>query len=136
MVENARSAIEGAFENVNARQGQQYLPETASDESPEGTLFNGQQQNGQEEKNFPAASRTLLDVKRTSSARSEFPTLALTPEQFEMVRALDEVGFRKYCVHIHTVRHTHAAIIVRNQKASFDEGKIVVRHWLDEEFEI
>lgn len=136
MVGNARSALEGAFENVNARQGQQYLPERASDESPEGTLFDGQQQDGQAEKIYPTASRTSSDGKRTSSARSEFPTLALTPEQFEMVRALDEVGFRKYRVHIHKGRHTHAAMIVRNQKASFDEGKIVVRHWLDEEFEV
>lgn len=136
MVENARSALEGAFENVNARQGQQYLPETASDESPEDTLFDGQQQDGQAEKVYQTASRTSSDVKRTSSVRSEFPTLALTREQFEMIRALDEVGFRKYCVHIHQVRHTHAAMIVRNQKPSFDEGKIVVRHWLDEEFEV
>lgn len=136
MVENARSALEGAFENVNARQGHQYLPETASDGSLEGTLFDGQQQDGQAEKIYHTASSTSSDVKGTSSARSEFPTLALTPEQFEMVRALDEVGFRKYRVHIHKVRHTHAAMIVRNQKPSFDEGKIVVRHWLDEEFEV
>ena len=136
MVENARSVMEGAFENVNSRHGQQYLPERASDESGEGQLFYAQQQNGHSEKTYESAARTSSDLKRTSSPRSEFPTLALTPEQFEMIRALDEVGFRKYCVHIHKVRHTHAAIIVRNQKPSFDEGKIVVRHWLDEEFEI
>ena len=136
MVENARSAIEGAFENVNARQGQQYLPGTASDDSREGKNSDGQQQNGHAEKDFQSGYRTSSDLKRTSSAGSEFPILALTAEQFEMVRALDEVGFRKYRVHIHTVRHTHAAVIVRNQKPSFDEGKVVVGHWLDEEFEI
>ena len=136
MVENARSAMEGAFENVNARQGQQYLPGTASDDSREGKTSDGQQQNGHAEKDFQSGYRTSSDLKRTSSAGSEFPILALTAEQFEMVRALDEVGFRKYRVHIHTVRHTHAAVIVRNQKPSYDEGKVVVGHWLDEEFEI
>ena len=136
MVENARSAMEGAFEHVNARQVQQYLPGTASDDRREGKISDGQQQNGHAEKDMQSGNRTSSDFQRTSSAGSEFPTLALTAEQFEMVRALDEVGFRKYRVHIHTVRHTHAAIIVRSEKPSFDEGKVVVRHWLDEEFEI
>ena len=53
-----------------------------------------------------------------------------------MVKALDNIGFRKYRVHIQNVRHTHAAIIVRVQKKDFDEGKVVVRHWLEEEFEV
>ena len=136
MVENARSAMEGAFENVNSRQGQQYLPGAGSDESHDGRLFNGQQHNGHAEKDIQFASRTSSDLGCSSSTGNGFPTLALTAEQFEMVRALNEVGFRKYSVHIHRVRHSHAAIIVRNQKASFDEGKVVVRHWLDEEFEI
>lgn len=136
MVENARSAMEGAFENMNARQGQQYLPETAPDGNRKGKLSDGQQQNGHAEKSYESASRTSSDPEGTAPRRSEFPTLALTPQQFEMVRALDEVGFRKYCVHIHAVRHTHAAIIVRNQRPSLDQGKMIVRHWLDEEFEI
>ena len=126
MVENTRSAIEGAFEHMNTRQGQQYLPGTASDESSEGHT----------EKNNQFATRTPSDLERTASSRTDFSILALTPQQFEMIRALDEVGFRKYRVHIHSVRHSHAAIIVRNQKPSFHEGKVVVRHWLDEEFEM
>ena len=135
MVENARSAMEGAFENVNARQGQHYLPGTGSNDSRGGKMSDVQQQNGHAEKGLQSEYGTSSDL-RNSSTGSKFPTLAMTAEQFEMVRALDEVGFRKYRVHIHTVRHTHAAIIVRNEKASFDEGKVVVRHWLDEEFEI
>lgn len=51
-----------------------------------------------------------------------------------MVQALDNVGWRKYPVYIHKVRHSHAAIIVRIDKPSFDEGRVVLRHWLDEEF--
>ena len=136
MVENARSAVEDAFENINARQGQQYLPETELNANRETKLSGGQQQNGHAEKTQRSAPRTSWDLERTSSPRSEFPTLALTAQQFEMVQALDEMGFRKYRVHIHDIRHTHAAIIVRSQKPRFDEGKTVVRHWLDEEFEV
>ncbi len=51
-----------------------------------------------------------------------------------MIAALDSVGWRKYPVYIHKVRHSHAAIIVRTEKPGFDEGKIVLKHWLDEEF--
>ena len=136
MVENARSAMEGAFENMNARQGQQYLPEPASDEDREAESSDGLQQNGHAEEKYHSVSQTSSDLERSSSRRSGFPTLALTTQQFEMIRALNEVGFRKYRVHISAVRHTHAAIIVRSQKPSFDEGKMVVRHWLNEEFEI
>ena len=138
MVVNARSAIEGAFENMNARQGQQYLPDTESEESGPVKDVDGQQQNGHAVKSYDSASRsgTSSDLTGTTSRQREFPTLALTTEQFQMIRALDEVGFRKHRVHIHNIRHSHAAIIVRSQKPSFDEGKVVVRHWLDEEFEI
>ena len=132
----AKSAMEGAFENINARQGQQYLPRTESDDDHQVELPNGQQDSAHAQKEYQSASRTASNFGRTWSRRSEFPTLALTAQQFEMIRALDEVGFRKYRVHIHVGRHTHAAIIVRNQKPSFDEGKVVVRHWLEEEFEI
>ena len=75
-------------------------------------------------------SPALLSVSEESGA-GEFPTLALTREQFAMVKALDEVGWEKHPVHIHRVRHSHAAIIVRMRVARFDEGKIVVRHFLE-----
>ena len=65
----------------------------------------------------------------------EFPTLALTADQFKMKEALDAVGFRKYPVHIKRANHSHAAIIVRYQRPGFGEGRIVARHWL-ERFEI
>ena len=130
IVENARSTMEGAFANMNAGRGQEYLP--AAESEKRFSLENAQQrENGHEEKS--------ANAERTEPAAQQqaaFPTLALTPQQFAMVRALDNVGFRKYRVHIRQVRHTHAAIIVRTPKKSFDEGKNVVRHWLDEEFEI
>lgn len=61
---------------------------------------------------------------------SPFPTLALQKEQLEMIENLDHVGFVKFPVHILKVRHTHAAIVVRMQKPSFDEGKVVSGHWV------
>lgn len=71
-----------------------------------------------------------------SDGESAFPALALSEEQLEMIRSLDRLGFRKYPVHIHHDRHSHAAIIVRMSKKTFDEGRVVVRHWLENEFDI
>jgi hypothetical protein len=62
------------------------------------------------------------------------PTLALAPYQFEMVRNLDDLGWRKYPVHIQNHRHTHAAIIVRFEKKGFEEGWVVLKHYAGSEF--
>ncbi|KAK6339150.1 hypothetical protein TWF718_008573 [Orbilia javanica] len=67
----------------------------------------------------------------------EFPTLALAEHQFEMIDALDALGFKKFPVHIKKVMHSHAAIIVRNPKnEGFSEGKMVIKHWLDGQFDL
>ena len=133
MVENARSAMEGAFENMNAGQGQHYLPIGDSDESDANDSIS--QPKLKSEKARSDSTTSLL--RRTSSRRDNFQTLALTAEQFAMVQALDDVGFRKHRVHIHKVRHSHAAIIFRHQgRKGLDEGRVIARHWLDEEFEI
>ena len=125
--ENARSAVGGAFRSANARQGQQYLPQ-ASEESLESDEINVTDK---------ALTKDLgLGLRRTTSRKSDFPILALSDEQFTMIKNLNNVGWRKYLVHIHKVRHTHAAIIVRMDRPRFDEGRVVVKHWLEEEFEI
>lgn len=65
----------------------------------------------------------------------EFPTLALTPHQFEMITSLEKLGIRKFPVYIHNDRHSHAAIIVRKPWSKrWEEGKVVVGHWLSEVF--
>ncbi len=131
LVENARHTMERAYENINAGQQQQYLPLGDSDDDSESP----ESHNGHTEKAPRRFSNSSL--KRTSSRRDDFPTLALTPEQFAMVDTLDEVGFQKFRVYIHNVRHSHAAIIVRaHRRGWLDEGKVVVRHWLDTQFEI
>ncbi|KAL1863157.1 hypothetical protein VTK73DRAFT_6421 [Phialemonium thermophilum] len=75
----------------------------------------------------------ILALERRQS-QPEQPTLALTADQFAMIDALDALGWRKYPVYIQKVRHSHAAIIVRSDKAGFSEGWVVLRHWLREEF--
>jgi len=133
LVENARSAMEGAMQNMNSGQTQHYLPigdtdDSDSNDSPDSPT----RDRGHVEKS--RSNSTTSKLKRTSSRHDDFQTLALTTEQFAMVQALDDVGFRKHRVHITMVRHSHAAIIVRRK--GMDEGKVVARHWLDEEFEI
>ena len=152
MVEDVRSAVEGAFENMNAGQSQEYLPagseETAS---PTEISFSARRSSVSaraasrpdwsqaaadgSEKSLKSSDSTT-ELVRTKSRQPEFPILALTSDQFAMIEALDNVGFRKFPVYIHNARHSHAAMIVRYPRKAFDEGKVVVRHWLEEEFEI
>jgi hypothetical protein len=138
MVREMRVGLEDAFENVNSAQAQEYLPE-GSEEIASGVASSSIS-------TLPnASSESLLSEKpdadspkkgSTSERSPDFPTLALTPMQFAMIKALDDVGFRKFPVHIHKNSHSHAAIIVRSPRPAFEEGKVVVRHWLENEFHI
>lgn len=128
MIENARSAVEGTFGSMNSNleyhaAGTDGTSDSSSDTHDEKSILNGRS--------------SSTDLKRTpSSAQPKFPALNLSPDQFEMIENLDKAGFKKYAVHIQNVRHTHAAIVVRSKVKRFDEGKLVIKHWLDEEFEI
>lgn len=122
MIQNARGLAENATENFG--QSSSGFP-MLREEHP------GEQDNKPASAPYKGLSRFDLDQLDIA------PTLHLTDGQFAMIDTLDNVGFRKYRVHIHKVRHTHAAIIVRiSGRSSFDEGKLVIKHWLDEEFEI
>lgn len=76
-----------------------------------------------------------LSDKPAMPRKLDLPTLALHPRQFAMIRALDDIGFKKWPVHIHKSDHSHAAIIYRRTGPNFDEGLVVARHWLDEGFD-
>jgi hypothetical protein len=138
MVQDAQQAIEDAFENVNFAQRQEYLP----DGSEEMTQAEQDSQEVLHESLLdtltgpvPAEKPETSPLVRTTSHQErhqEFSTLALTPAQFAMIKTLDDVGFRKYPVHIHNSNHSHAAIIVRRSRGAFEEGKLVVAHWLKE----
>jgi hypothetical protein len=85
------------------------------------------------------SSKPLLSNPNPSSPTNpndEFPTLALTEEQFGMIENLDSLGIRKFHVWIHNARHSHAAIIMRRPRKSFEEGKMVISHWITERFEL
>ena len=81
---------------------------------------------------------TSSSLAKTTS-RSPQPTeerLALLDSQFKMIESLDKVGFEKFHVWIHDSNWSHAAIIVRRATSMFDEGKIVVKHWIEQQFQI
>ncbi|KAI9813409.1 MAG: hypothetical protein M1827_004084 [Pycnora praestabilis] len=158
MVRDVRSAVEEVFEGMNNRQTQEYLPAGSEPPSPSHERrrssvhfppssqpqppFNDanstEKPSADLESASPPSSASSNDVltKTRTNTQSEFPTLALSDDQFEMIDNLDDVGFRKYEVHIQNVRHSHAAIIVRTDSARYAEGKVVIRHWLEEEFQI
>lgn len=82
-----------------------------------------------------AEDEAILALERKQSHPAQ-PTLALAPYQFKMIESLDTLNWHKFPVWIHKNSHSHAAIIVRTVKPSFDEGYVVFRHWLNEEFVI
>ncbi|OAL75572.1 lipase/serine esterase [Trichophyton violaceum] len=138
-----RNAVEDMYETANAAQKPEYISglTTATNERPHD--MNGETPTPAQP--LPAVATAYTATKPLQSTdnntvhksgEATFPTLALTAAQFQIIDNLDAVGFRKYPVHIHQVRHSHAAIIVRSPRESFKEGKIVVRHWLEKEFRI
>lgn len=140
MVREVRAGLEGAFEITNSGQEQEYLP-NGSEERIHGN--NSRRLSDRKERLKDSTSvqveKDAVETSTTSSSSDrlrDFPTLALTPAQFEMIQSLDDVGFRKYPVYIHNSSHSHAAIIVRSSRSAFDEGKVVIKHWLEEEFQI
>lgn len=136
MIQDARQAGEHMYENMANTQDQEYLPDDHSESGqPERPLLSSSAKpvNGAQEKFMNDDDAESDEEPRKSSM--ELPTLALTPDQFEMVRNLDEVGWEKHPVHIHNAGHSHAGIIRRMDVKRFDEGKVVIRHWL-ERFEI
>ena len=134
--ESAPKFVKGAFETGNSREEPDYLPDisveqasVASDEKYQHKSSDGT------DKDLPSREAGILSANQALLSH-EFPTLALTSAQFEMIDSLNDIGFRKYMVHIHKVRHSHAAIIRRRNAKGHEEGNVVVRHWLQEEFEI
>jgi hypothetical protein len=75
-----------------------------------------------------------LFTPKPKPSNSSFPTLPLTAYQFEMIRVLDDVGFKKYPVHISKTSNAHEAIVVRRQWSSFDDGREAVKHFVQKSF--
>jgi hypothetical protein len=129
------SACYGAgLESVTAVQEPAYLSNSDSEVSdmvPEKSTRSSLSKSAQNDVECESASARRAS---TAGVLTHYPKLALTHEQFDIVDSLNAVGIRKYPVHIQKHRHSHAAIIVRVEKDGFREGKIVMQHWLDNEF--
>ncbi|KYK60524.1 lipid particle protein [Drechmeria coniospora] len=117
LIKELRGEVENAYEALNSSQNQDYLATEDEDDDYD----------------MEPEERNLMRRERRLSVPTQ-PTLALAPYQFEMIRSLDSLNWRKYPVWIHNDRHAHAAIIVRMAKKTFDEGWIVLRHFVDGEF--
>lgn len=135
-IREIRGAVEDAYENLNSSQNQEYLVAEGEGGSSSSGEEGAEEEEDGEMDESAAAGREILALERKQSRKQEggFPTLALAPYQFAAVQALDKLGWRKYPVWIHKHRHSHAAIIVRTDKPGFEEGKVVLRHWVTEEF--
>jgi len=114
LITSLQGAVGDVYQNVNSAQSHEYL-------------------DVEDEEAMQSAPSTPGSAS-LASCPPNAPVLALSPDQFKMIEALDAVGWRKFQVHIHNHTHSHAAIIVRVEKPSFDEGRIVLRHFVDEEF--
>lgn len=156
LISDMRGAVEETYENLNSAQGNEYLEsgneEEALDSNPPTSTWRERSEspipNGAASKTpisekpapSPSSSPSIDSINaaddpiRPESRHLDVPMLALTSDQFAMINALDNVGWRKYPVYIHQNRHSHAAMIVRMNKPTFSEGFIVLRHWLNEEF--
>ncbi|KAF4554929.1 Serine esterase-like protein [Elsinoe fawcettii] len=113
-----------AAHTVGGGQGEEYLPTPPPEEAERQPLVTKE-----------GSKETLVEGKTREvkgEGEEKWPTLALTKEQFEMIESLDQVGFTKYRVHISTVRHSHAAIVVRQPwRPGFGQGRTVVKHWVE-----
>ncbi|KAF2757633.1 DUF676-domain-containing protein [Pseudovirgaria hyperparasitica] len=124
LLASANHAAERVFERANSVHGEDFLPSSVSSANAAAAR----------EKAYldaEAASGDDDEASEGGAKKPQFPTLALHPEQFRMIDNLDQVGWRKFPVHIHKATHSHAAIIVRMKQSRFDDGKVVIKHWLD-----
>ena len=143
LIKELRSAVEDVYENLNSSQGQEYLRQPSGGE-PDASGSTSSDENDSSAGDGEGVVKQEGAAKRSGDAKilarerrlsvAEQPTLALTPEQFSMIRSLDALGWRKYPVWIHKHSHSHAAIIVRSERSSFEEGRVVLKHWIKEEF--
>ncbi|KAF2239078.1 DUF676-domain-containing protein [Viridothelium virens] len=143
MVQGMERRVEGVYEHVEASTMQDTLDGMAEDVNDDEDEDDEEAESDKPLLERDNNSERRLKVRRkekqangdvnkgnTASADTDFPVLALTPDQFQMIDELDRVGFTKYRVWIQKARHSHAAIVVRMNRQSFEDGKVVVGHWV------
>lgn len=115
LIKEIREELEHTYETLNSSQNPAYLGADNDDD------------------NVDPEHHTMMSRERRMSLPTQ-PTLALMPEQFEMIESLNSLKWRKYAVWIHQDRHSHAAIIARMDKKTFTEGFVVLKHFAEAEF--
>jgi hypothetical protein len=94
--------------------------------SPEGDTETKGQNSAHDDASQRTGEQGSLPGQRKSqnshSFKHTFPILPLAPYQFRVIDTLDSLGWRKYLVHIQQLDHSHAAIVVRDQRAHYSEG--------------
>ncbi|CAG8949990.1 hypothetical protein HYFRA_00004322 [Hymenoscyphus fraxineus] len=116
-----QGAMEDVYQNVNNAQSHEYLFHSSFSNS-NSTSFS-----------YSSVEEEEMGGSMTGVGMGG-KVLALTPLQFRMIEELNRLGWRKWYVHIRKARHSHAAVIARTEKPAFEEGKVVLRHWVEEEF--
>ncbi|KAJ5384618.1 hypothetical protein N7517_002529 [Penicillium concentricum] len=134
LIQDVQHAVEQAFENVNAIQEPAYLSNSDTEVSDTAREKSTRSSVSKSARNDVDAESASARRSSTTEVSTHSPKLALTHEQFGIIDSLNAVGIRKYPVHIQKHHHSHAAIIVRAEKDGFREGKVVMKHWLDNEF--
>ncbi|KAL1903210.1 hypothetical protein Sste5346_000495 [Sporothrix stenoceras] len=124
-----RDTVEETYEDINTAQDPEFTSPNDSDSDLESIAQGGSQQQ------LPLFnSKSGQKGASNGASPADGSLLNLSPEQFTMIDNLDSLGWRKYRVWIRKVRHSHAAIIVRHDSPRFEEGKTVLRHFVNEEF--
>ncbi|GAV54912.1 hypothetical protein ZYGR_0AS02350 [Zygosaccharomyces rouxii] len=62
--------------------------------------------------------------------------LDISPRQVDIIRSLNKIHWRKYPIYIRKTPWAHACAVVRQQDPHFEEGKVVVKHWIEKGFQI
>ncbi|EMG50790.1 Lipase, putative [Candida maltosa Xu316] len=75
-----------------------------------------------------------MDYKTSHS--SEFPPIKLDNHQSFIVEKLNTIKWNKYPIIIRHTKGTHGAAVVKHYDPNFDEGEIVVKHYIKEVFKL
>lgn len=117
-IREVRGEVERAYETLNVTQDQGHLENDEDGDDASLTSSDGNDR---------------LQLERRKSLPAQ-PTLALTPDQFDMIDSLNTLPWRKYPVWIRENSHSHAVIVVRMDRDAYHEGRKVLEHWSTTEF--
>ncbi|KAI5970428.1 hypothetical protein CANMA_000479 [Candida margitis] len=73
---------------------------------------------------------------KVSHSSLNFPPITLDESQKYIVERLNGLGWKKYPVILRHTPSTHAGAIVRHADPNFDEGKVIVRHFIENVFKL